>query len=127
MRCSNCGAEVREEDNFCPKCGHTLRKSVRPERLEETRVKVWLDRVKSNRRWGLFCLVVGVSTTMLGFYTADMIVIMSMNVVKEPTIHWELIMLGSFLGMLGYYLIAKAEKIEKRMEKGEMPSTEEKG
>jgi len=127
MKCQSCEADVREEDDFCPKCGHVLRKRVSPGRLEEIRIKAWLDRVKSNRRWGLLCLVVGVFVIMLGFYTADMIVFVSMNVVKEPSVHWELITLGSFLSLLGYHLLVKADKLEKRMERGEIPSVEETG
>jgi len=127
MKCSNCGAEVREEDDFCPKCGNALKKRVSPERLEEIRVKVWLDRVKSYRRWGLFGLVFGVFVIALGFYVADMMVFMVLNVVGEPSIHWEFIILGSSLGIIGYYLLVKADKLEKGMEKGEIPTAQESG
>lgn len=37
MFCTNCGNEIKEEGNFCPKCGHKLGETIQKEKNDEKR------------------------------------------------------------------------------------------
>ena len=119
--CSKCGKEVKEGENFCPSCGHSLKEDVKipSDKVLEIKIEDAKRRAglleKNATRWGIgggFFLI------LLGYFGGDFMGIITIgHPVHHPIvlviifgIIW--VILGVIGGTYAYYLREKLKSGE---------------